>query len=294
MNKKPKLGKSGLSRVFGDEFDATIRDIKQTTRQTDLAQPLSLKKIKPNPFQPRRIFNRAELRELANSIKQHGVLQPILVRLESDGSYTLIVGERRFQASKLNGNKTIPAIVLKISELQMREMALAENLQRVNLSPIEEAYAFQELVKILKITQEQLANRIHKSRVYVTHTLRLLKLPKNVHELLLSKKMAMGHARPLVGLIDQPKKLQYAVKIILQDQLTTAATESLVRSLKAQDVTRMINESPKVLNAHLAKKFVDELATPVRITNTSLIIKYRSINQLNKILQRLKSGAKPS
>ena len=177
-----------------------IEEIQQgdESRQSEI----KLSEIRPNPYQPRKIFDDEKIGELAQSIKEHGVFTPVLLRKSVKG-YELIAGERRVRASKKAGLKTIPAIVMEFTEEQMMEISLLENIQREDLNAIEEAQAYQRLIERLDYTQEKLAQRVGKSREHITNTLRLLKLPKSVQQLVTENKLSMGHVRPLVTIEDE-------------------------------------------------------------------------------------------
>ena len=187
-----RLGK-GLGAIFGDDLSNVIEEIQQgdESRQSEI----KLSEIRPNPYQPRKIFDDEKIGELAQSIKEHGVFTPVLLRKSVKG-YELIAGERRVRASKKAGLKTIPAIVMEFTEEQMMEISLLENIQREDLNAIEEAQAYQRLIERLDYTQEKLAQRVGKSREHITNTLRLLKLPKSVQHLVTENKLSMGHVRP--------------------------------------------------------------------------------------------------
>ena len=200
--------KKGLDQIFGD-IDDVINDISGKNDQTELP----LEEIRPNPYQPRKTFDDDKINELAASIKEHGVFQPIIVRKSLSG-YELIAGERRLRASKIAQKDTIPAIVVDFDDSQMMEISLLENIQREDLSPLEEAEAYDQLLHKLNYTQEELSKRIGKSRPYITNMLRLLKLPLGIKELVNSKKLSYGHARTLLALDDEDRMLELAKKTV--------------------------------------------------------------------------------
>lgn len=288
MAKKDKLGTKGLDMLFGKEFNQTIEEFKKVALHKNQTTQILIDKIKPNPYQPRRVFDKKDLEQLATSIKNTGLIQPITLQASANGEYALITGERRLRASRLAGKKDIKAIVIEVTNEMMREMALVENIQRVNLTPIEEATAFKELIQVLKLKQSDFAERIGRSRVYVTNTLRLLKLPDYIQDLIAARKMSMGQSRPLIALIDTPKKLKYAVNLIKSKHLTAQAVEDLVRNLiKTSNTTDSLKQIPQTINLHLAGDMSKKLNTKVKITNTSIIIRYRSVNQLNQLLIKM-------
>ena len=202
-----KLGK-GLDEIFGENFSNVLNDINAPVNVSSTVK-IALDEIRPNPYQPRKTFDQAALQDLANSIKEHGVFNPILVRKSVVG-YELIAGERRLRASKLAKMNDIPAIIVDFNDTQMMEISILENIQREDLSPLEEAKAYQQLIEKLNYTQEKLAERIGKSRPYITNSLRLLKLPLSVQDLLNTGKLTNGHARALeIKTIDITKVLTW-------------------------------------------------------------------------------------
>ena len=195
-----RLGK-GLSSIFGQDVSKVLDDIQNGDMEVERQEQskIPVDEIRPNPYQPRKVFNDEALKELSSSIKQHGVFTPILVKKSIQG-YDLIAGERRLRASKLAGLKDIPAIIVDFDDQEMMEIALLENIQREDLNVIEEAKAYEKLIQRLGYTQEQLAHRVGKSREHITNLLRLLKLPEDVQEYVVSKQFSMGHVRALLGL----------------------------------------------------------------------------------------------
>lgn len=221
-----KVKKGGLGRGM----DALFSTFEETPNDNEVVVELKLADIRSNPYQPRKKFDEKALQELADSIKQSGVFQPIIVRRSTIKGYELIAGERRVRASQLAGKETIPAIVRQIDEEQMIEIAVLENLQREDLSPMEEAEAYNVLMEKLKLTQAEVAERMGKSRPYIANYLRLLSLPEKVKELLNDNSLSMGQARTLLGLKDKNKVVAIAEKVV-KDQLTVRQLEELVQSL---------------------------------------------------------------
>ncbi|MFT7004585.1 MAG: ParB family chromosome partitioning protein, partial [Sulfurimonas sp.] len=199
--KSQKLGR-GLDALLGEIDEA----YENEGSYRDAVVELSLKDIKPNPFQPRKHFDETSLLELGESIKNDGLLQPIVVSENIDG-YVLIAGERRLRASKLVKLKTIRAILLNADNQKMRQFALIENIQRDDLNSVELAQAYSELIKMYEITQEELANKIHKSRTHITNTIRLLQLSTKTQKALVEKKITAGHAKVLIGLDEKQQQL---------------------------------------------------------------------------------------
>ncbi len=212
--KKRALGR-GLEQLFNSEnldFNSFEKQIYETTNSDEIIE-LNLDEIRPNPYQPRTTFNEESLRELAESIKINGVFQPIIVKKGIKG-YDLVAGERRLRASKMAGKFSISAIIRDFSDQQMMEIALLENLQRENLNVIEEARAYETMIKKLNLTQDELSNKVSKSRSHVTNILGLLRLPQEIQQMLIENKLTMGHARVLSKLESEEKMLEYAQMIV--------------------------------------------------------------------------------
>ncbi|PKK96168.1 MAG: chromosome partitioning protein ParB, partial [Tenericutes bacterium HGW-Tenericutes-3] len=201
----------------------------------EIIEEVSLRDIKPNPFQPRRIFDEEKINELAQSIKEHGVFQPIILKRVKNG-FIIVSGERRFRASQIVGLKTIPSIIRQYEEAKVAEIALAENLQRENLTPIEEAEAYKIVMSNLKLTQNELAEKVGKSRSHVTNTLGLLNLPEEVQNMLLTSQISMGHARALSKLENKAQVIKLA-KLVVSKQLSVRQIEELT---KIEDKTNKI------------------------------------------------------
>jgi ParB family chromosome partitioning protein len=246
--------------------------------------------IARNPRQPRVQFDAGELEELAASIREHGIIQPLIVSPGRGGNFTLIAGERRLQAAKRAGLKTVPIIVRQASDRQLLELALIENIQRADLGPLEEAEAYQHLVQDFGLSQEQVAERVGKSRVAVTNTLRLLGLSAKVKQALVDKHIAEGHARALLGLTSA-KAQEAALQTVLKLGMSVRQTEGLVR--------RMGGEKPKakpkprvpadVLDVE--RKLRSSLGTKVVLKHGkkggAVTIYYYSDEELDTLLERL-------
>lgn len=228
MSAKKVLGR-GLSAIIEDVEEAYKQDIEQAK---DLVREIEIERITPNPYQPRTHFNETALKELSESIKRHGLLQPIIVVAKDEG-YMLLAGERRLRASKLAGFKKIKAIVADIESKNLRELALIENIQREDLNPVELAIAYKELIEEYKITQDGLSEIIHKSRTQITNTIRLLSLSDQTKKYLAEGTLSQGHAKVLVGL--EPKDEETIVNTILGQKLSVRETEALVKKLKSAD-----------------------------------------------------------
>lgn len=244
-----------------------------------------VKNIKPNPRQPREDFGYQDLEDLINSIKEHGILQPLVVTKIDGENYELIAGERRFRAAKFLNLRTVPAIVRTAKEREKLELALVENIQRKNLNPIEEARAFHQLIQEFNLTQEEVAERVGKSRPAVANTLRLMSLPEEVQQALRSGKIKESHARTLLGLPDERAQLKYFSKI-LKNELTVRDTESAVRKVRG---TRQSKNNP----ALAAKEEVlrGALGTKVEIKKRgergTVVIHFYSEEELNNLVKKI-------
>lgn len=286
QEKRRALGR-GLEQLFNDEnlnFDSFEETIVEEARSNNEIVELPLEDLRPNPYQPRKIFDEEALNELASSIREHGVFQPIIVKKSIKG-YEIIAGERRFRASKLAGLKTIPAIIKDFSDDEMMQISLLENLQRENLTAIEEAKAYKNIIESLNITQEELSKKIGKSRSYITNMLGLLKLPISVQDMVLYGKISMGHARVLSKLEDANQIEELADKII-SDGISVHALEELVtpseykRAVKNNKIRVNDNEYK-----YIEKDLKEKLGTTVKINNNKLVIKFSSVQDLNRILE---------
>ena len=236
-----KLGK-GLSSIFGQDVSKILDDIQNGEVETEHQEQkkISIDQIRPNPYQPRKVFDPEALKELSNSISQHGVFTPVLVKKGIRG-YDLIAGERRLRASKMAGLEEIPAIIVDFDDQQMMEIALLENIQREDLNVIEEAKAYENLINRFQYTQEQLAHRVGKSREHITNTLRLLKLPEQVQNYVVNRQLSMGHVRALLALKDKERIEKIAQKAIDQN-LSFRKVEQLV---KDKNHPKVIEKNPE-------------------------------------------------
>ena len=282
--KKKALGR-GLEQLFNSEvldFDSFESNILEST-SADEVQQISLSEIRSNPYQPRKTFNQEALQELADSIKTYGVFQPIIVKKSIKG-YDLIAGERRVKASKIAGMDTIPAIVKDFSDEMMREIALLENLQRENLTAIELAWAYKGIIDSLHITQDELANKIGKSRSSITNTLGLLRLPNSVQNMILDGKLSMGHARELSKLEDNEKIIEYAKEIVNND-LSVRDVENLSKvneEKKKNPISKSSNRDSEY--AYVERKLRDVFGTKVKVANKKIEINFNNSNDLDRIL----------
>lgn len=284
MNDKRKALGRGLEQLFNDEglnFDTIENSIIEEAKTNDQIVEIDLSELRANPYQPRKNFDEEALNELASSIKEHGVFQPIIVKKSIKG-YEIIAGERRFRASKLAGMQTIPAIVKDFSDEEMMQIALLENLQRENLTSIEEAKAYKSIIESMNITQDELAKKVGKSRSHVTNILGLLKLPASVQDMVLYNKLSMGHARVLSKL-DDPKIVEDLAQRVIIEDLSVRKLESLVYDNEEKEVKtkKSSNNEYKYMENFLKEK----LGTNVKINNNKISIKFSNVQDLNRILE---------
>ena len=283
--KKKALGR-GLEQLFSSEvldFESFENNIMESAKESDIIE-IPISEIRPNPYQPRKSFNQEALDELATSIKNYGVFQPIIVKKSIKG-YDLVAGERRLRASKLAGLETIPAIIKAFSDEEMREIALLENLQRENLTAIELAWAYKGIIDSLHITQDELAVKIGKSRSSVTNTLGLLRLPNSVQNMILEGKLSMGHARELSKLEDDEKIVEYA-KNIVNNNLSVRDIENLSKSTdvkKKNPINRVSNKDSEY--GYIEREMREVFGTKVKINNKKIEISFNNNNDLDRILE---------
>ncbi len=286
--RKKALGK-GLEQLFSNEvinFDSFEKEIVDEGKNSGGITEIPLEDIRSNPYQPRVIFDNDALEELANSIKEHGIIQPIIVKKGIKG-YELVAGERRTRAARLAGLKTIPAIIKEFNDVEMMEIALIENIERENLNPIEEARAYENILKINNITQEELAHKFSKSRSYITNMLGLLTLPDMVVKLVESKELSMGHARALSKLED-PRKIEELALRVVREDLSVRDTEKLISSLdlpKKHNISR--NSTYDIRYSIYENLCREKLGVKVKINNKKIEIPYKDDAELTRILEEL-------
>jgi ParB family chromosome partitioning protein len=251
---------------------------------------LDIKKISPGREQPRKVFRKETLKELAASIKEKGILQPVLVSRTGDGAFALIAGERRFRAAQLAGLKKIPAIVRKTDPGDSLEVSLIENIQRENLGPIETAEAFQRLVKEHNYTQEKLASRVGKERATVANYLRLLKLPPEVKALINDGELGMGHARAVLAVKGRTAQVALAEKII-SEGISVRHAEALGKQKAAPAAKHKVKKKQDPHVRDLEEKLIRSLGTKVRIRHAGkrgkVEIEYYSLEELDRLLEIL-------
>ena len=283
--KRQALGR-GLEDLFSDDitsFEEIEESIVDEAKRNNEVEELPLSELRPNPYQPRKIFDDEALNELASSIKEHGVFQPIIVKKTIKG-YDIVAGERRYRASKKAGLTTIPAIIKDFTDEEMMNIALLENLQREDLSAIEEANAYKNMLDSYQITQEELANRVGKSRSHITNMLGLLKLPANVQDLVLYNKLSMGHARVLSKLEDRDKIEELADRVIKED-ISVRELENLASTDEFKRNTPINREKKDNEYKNVEHMLKEKLGTKVKINSNKITISFANVQDLNRILE---------
>ena len=285
------LGK-GLEELFNAEvldFDSLEEKIVTETPKEEIVE-INLDDLRSNPYQPRKVFDEKALQELSESIKQHGVFQPIIVKKSIKG-YEIIAGERRVKASRMAGLSTIPAIVREFDDTEMMEIALLENLQRENLNAIEEAMAYVKIMEANNFTHESLAKILGKSQSYVTNTIGLLRLPDEIKDLVINNKLSMTHARILSKMSDHDVIIKLANRII-NENLSVRDLEEIA---KGNDISKIVKVKRTVKEKDSAYKYVEDLLcekldSKVRVYKNKIEVKFNNIDDLNRILDRLNIG----
>ena len=269
-------------RALGRGLDALL----PKPETTSFFLQVELDRIRPNPFQPRIRMDSARLQELADSITENGVLQPIVVRSRPEG-YEIVAGERRWKAAQQAGLSRIPAVVQDLSDERMVEVAVVENIQRDELSPIEEAHAYHILIQDFRLTQEQVSQRVGRSRAAVANTLRLLRLPKAVQESLLDGKISMGHARALIPLT-QAQQLKLARQIVSED-LSVRQVERRVQALRRGPTSRPSSVDPNVKAAQqrLQRRWKTRVRIRARGSKGQIVFHYDSSEELDRLYENL-------
>ncbi len=290
MNRKGGLGRNLDALIPGSSKNVTTSTASTNGDIATGSVVVPLSEITPNPKQPREHFDQVALQELADSIREVGLLQPPIVRRKQNGGYELIMGERRFRASKLAGLREIPVIIRDTSDAELLREALIENIHRSELNALEEAAAYAELLEDLGVTHDELATRIGKSRAAITNTMRLLQLPNTVQKRLIAGQISQGHARALLGLKSDVEMERVAERII-RESLTVRAVEEIValsqghtpkEKKKAKSTTSAIEYQ------ELAEKLEDRLETRVRIDKTKITIDFGDGQDLQRIVRLIR------
>lgn len=315
-DRKHGLGKGMGSLLSGFDYDAQMENIvlnEDEREEAPLTPPpspvmtekaddtgerviyINLSAITPNPNQPRKTFDDDSLNELAESIKSQGVIQPIIVEEYAPGKYSIIAGERRFRAAQIAGLNTIPSIIKSFGEIQRMEVSLIENVQRENLNPIEEAFAYQYLIQKSGYTQEEVARKVGKSRSAVTNSIRLLNLPDTIKDDLISGLITSGHARAILSLVNPSDQMLLRNKIV-EDDLSVREAEALAEEYnKGRKIIQKKKEKgkdPEILQAE--EKFINAIGAKVEIKGTlnrgRLMVRFRTQKELERIYAYLSNG----
>lgn len=284
--KKRALGR-GLEDLFNSEnldLESVEAKIYEGATNEEIVE-LNLNELRPNPYQPRKIFDDEALKELASSIKEHGVFQPIIVKKSIKG-YDIIAGERRFRASKMAGLEKIPAIIRDFTDEQMMEIALLENLQREDLSVIEEALAYKSMIEHLNLTQDELSKRVGKSRSHITNILGLLRLPGEVQQMVSDERITMGHARALSKLESRDEIIKLANKIV-DENLIVREVENITSDNSIQKKVKVNRKTSDNRYKYVEELLRDKFDTKVIVRNKKIEITYNDMADLNRILEVL-------
>ena len=295
--------KKGLGKGLGNLIPESDKEAQKTKvvekvveKKVIVKEPaetiVKINEVEPNKNQPRRTFDEDALLELAESIKQHGVIQPLIVK-KRDKYYEIIAGERRWRAAKMAGLKEIPVVIKDLSDQEIMEVALIENIQREDLNPIEEAQAYQRLIKEYNYKQDELAERVSKSRVAVTNSMRLLKLDERVQKMIIDDMISAGHARALLAITDSEKQYTIAMKVF-DEKLSVRETEKLIKNLDKQ-VKPKVNTTPEndFIYRDIENKLKESMGTKVIIHNKDnnkgkIEIEYYSQDDFERIVNILK------
>ena len=275
-------------------LDALFKTQGAKKQESESVKTLRISELEPRKDQPRRNFDEAALNQLAESIRSNGVLQPILVTKQPNGFYSIVAGERRYRASKIAGLTEVPVIIIEADEKKIAEIALIENLQREDLNPIEEAAAYRSLMKEHEMTQEELSQRVGKSRSAIANSTRLLDLPNEVANMVISGSLSAGHARTLLGLTKQEDMIK-AAQAVVNRELSVRATEALVKTLNSAVAKASVEPKPEKIKvnycAELEKKVEDVIGRKVKITakgsSKRIEISFSSNEDLEELLKMI-------
>ncbi|MCR8705282.1 ParB/RepB/Spo0J family partition protein [Campylobacter sp. 2352 PW] len=282
MAKKSALGR-GLSSILADIDEVYEKELGSNEGRIE---EIDIDLISPNPYQPRKNFDTQALEELAGSIKEYGLIQPVVVFKKDEFDYILIAGERRFRACKLLEKEQIKAVVLNVDDIKLRELALIENIQRENLNPIELAHSYKELLEIHDITQEKLADLIHKSRPQIANTLRLLNLNEQTQNFIIEGKISQGHAKVLVGLEKEEEKM--IVDTIIGQKLNVRDTEKLIKNFKNTNQLEKNATSNKQYQSIInLKEKIESLGLKVNAKELKITINFENEDEVREFLKTL-------
>lgn len=288
---KRGLGK-GLDSMIPEKIETKKEDSKNKDEIVSRETLISINEIEPNKNQPRKNFDEDGIHELAESIKQHGIIQPLILQ-QKGNYYTIVAGERRWRAARQAGLKKVPAIIKDYTPQEIIEIALIENIQREDLNPIEEAIAYQNLIKEYKLKQDEVAERVSKSRVAVTNSMRLLKLDPKVQQMLIDGMISSGHARALLAIDDNTTQIQIANKIF-DDKLSVRETEKLIKNIMKQQTEKddevAVTKEDSFIYKDIEEKIKKIIGTKVNIkkksnNNGRIEIEYYSSEELERIIE---------
>lgn len=292
--KRTGLGKGLDSMIPPKATQRAVKEDKNTVSKTG-ETILKINEVEPNKKQPRKFFNEEALQELSDSIKQHGIVQPLVVA-KKDDYFEIIAGERRWRAAKMAGVKEVPVIIKNLTDQQIMEISLIENIQREDLNPIEEAHAYKQLLTEFHMKQDEIADRVSKSRSAITNSLRLLKLCDKVQQMIIDEKLTMGHVRPLIGIEDPEEQYQIAQRIF-DERLTVRETEKLLKKLqkeKENPEKKVEAEQLALIYEHVQELMKQILGTKVTVhpkkNHTGKIeIEYYSQEELDHLLEMMQT-----
>jgi len=273
--------KSGLGRGLGEIFDEMTSAYENELPTENAMEEIPIVQIKTNPYQPRKVFNEASIKELSSSIKRHGLLQPIVVTKDMD-EYILIAGERRLRASKMANLAHIKAVITDVDPASFHELALIENIQRENLNPIELAQSFSALLEEHDLTHEELSHQVQKSRAQITNTLRLLTLTPTVQDALVHEKITQGHAKVLIGL--EAKEQELMVNSIIGQKLSVREVEQLVKGLKNKSEVepKTVKVKETGLNFDQLKSMLEQTSLQVKIKESQCTFSFTNQDEVDK------------
>lgn len=289
-NKKQALGR-GIDALFTDNrvSQEAISNANQSVTDNQDVTVVQIDALQANPYQPRQTFDQTALKELSESIRQNGIVQPLVVRKTDNQKYQIVAGERRFRAAALAGLKEIPIVIRQFDDDAMMEIAIVENLQRENLNPIEEAAGIKSFMEKMQLTQEQVADRLHKSRSAITNLLRLLNLPQPVQKLVIDQKISMGHARALLGINDE-NRINQVADLIVKDNLSVRQVEQIAKEGNIHQKTPFEKSTPKSLDKNIlaiVDALEEKFGSKVTLDSSKLTIALHGNADLNRILDIL-------
>ncbi len=283
--------KRGLGRGFESLLSPDFNKVNLLASADDRIEKIDIDKLQANPYQPRHHFDETALRELAASIKHYGIVQPLVVMPSKGGVYTLIAGERRWRAAKIVGLKNVPAIIRSSKELEQLEVALIENVQRVDLSPLEQAISVERWHQQFSISYEAIANRLGKAVSTINNTVRLLQLPEKAREALSKKQITEGHGRAILALKDNPTKQTELLEAIIRHEWSVRQAERYVLSVKAGAIDHKQARSSVMTETPATRNLSKKLGTTVKVKRMAhggvIEISFKSDQELDRIISKI-------